>query len=71
MAKITLDNLAHSYLPKPASEGDYALKELNQDRAGPRPHPSDRTVILGPAPRTSCHSVPPAGPGEDALHTGS
>ncbi|SLN46674.1 sn-glycerol-3-phosphate import ATP-binding protein UgpC [Roseovarius gaetbuli] len=29
MAKITLDNLAHSYLPKPAGEGDYALKELN------------------------------------------
>jgi glycerol transport system ATP-binding protein len=29
MAKITLDNLAHSYLPKPAGEDDYALKELN------------------------------------------
>ena len=29
MAKITLDNLAHGYLPKPAGEGDYALKELN------------------------------------------
>ncbi|MEQ6250016.1 ABC transporter ATP-binding protein [Sulfitobacter sp. HNIBRBA3233] len=29
MAKITLDNLAHSYLPKPASEDDWALKELN------------------------------------------
>jgi glycerol transport system ATP-binding protein len=29
MAKITLDNLAHSYLPNPASEDDYALKELN------------------------------------------
>ncbi|MCV6586941.1 MAG: ABC transporter ATP-binding protein [Marinibacterium sp.] len=29
MAKITLDNLAHSYLKKPASEDDYALKELN------------------------------------------
>ena len=29
MAKITLDNLAHSYLPNPRSEGDYALKELN------------------------------------------
>jgi len=33
MAKITLDNLAHSYLPKPASEDDYALKELNHDWA--------------------------------------
>jgi glycerol transport system ATP-binding protein len=29
MAKITLDNLAHSYLPKPQGEADYALKELN------------------------------------------
>ncbi|MBD3678559.1 MAG: ABC transporter ATP-binding protein [Rhodobacteraceae bacterium] len=31
MAKITLDNLAHSYLPNPRSEDDYALKELNHD----------------------------------------
>ena len=29
MAKITLDNLAHSYLDKPKGEDDYALKELN------------------------------------------
>ncbi|WP_424974726.1 ABC transporter ATP-binding protein [Dinoroseobacter sp. S124A] len=29
MAKITLDNLAHSYLSSPKSEDDYALKELN------------------------------------------
>ncbi|WP_417726358.1 ABC transporter ATP-binding protein [Roseovarius sp.] len=29
MAKITLDNLAHSYLPRPTSEADFALKELN------------------------------------------
>ncbi|WP_424934011.1 ABC transporter ATP-binding protein [Amaricoccus macauensis] len=29
MAKITLDNLAHSYKPNPAGEDDYALKELN------------------------------------------
>jgi glycerol transport system ATP-binding protein len=29
MAKITLDNLAHSYLAKPNSEDDFALKELN------------------------------------------
>lgn len=31
MAKITLDNLAHSYMPNPSSESDYALKELNHD----------------------------------------
>ncbi len=31
MAKITLDNLAHSYLARPSSEDDYALKELNHD----------------------------------------
>jgi glycerol transport system ATP-binding protein len=31
MAKITLDNLAHSYLANPASEDDYALKEMTQD----------------------------------------
>ncbi len=31
MAKITLDNLAHSYLSNPKSEDDYALKELNHD----------------------------------------
>lgn len=31
MAKITLDNLAHSYLPNPSSEDDFALKELNHD----------------------------------------
>jgi glycerol transport system ATP-binding protein len=29
MAKITLDNLAHSYSPNPTGEDDYALKELN------------------------------------------
>jgi glycerol transport system ATP-binding protein len=28
MAKITLSNLAHSYLPKPASDADWALKEM-------------------------------------------
>ncbi|MGH1423278.1 MAG: ABC transporter ATP-binding protein [Pseudooceanicola sp.] len=31
MAKITLDNLAHSYLRKPTSEDDFALKEMNHD----------------------------------------
>jgi glycerol transport system ATP-binding protein len=29
MAKITLDNLAHSYLPRPTRDEDWALKELN------------------------------------------
>jgi len=33
MAKITLDNLAHSYYPKPKGEDDFALKELNHDWA--------------------------------------
>jgi len=31
MAKITLDDLAHSYLPDPQTEADFALKELNLD----------------------------------------
>ena len=31
MAKITFENLAHSYLPKPTGEDDYALKEMNHD----------------------------------------
>ncbi len=31
MAKITLDNLAHSYLPNPASEADFALKQMTHD----------------------------------------
>ncbi|MGB0843637.1 MAG: ABC transporter ATP-binding protein [Alphaproteobacteria bacterium] len=31
MAKITLENLAHSYLKNPSGEDDYALKELNHD----------------------------------------
>ena len=29
MTRITLDNLAHSYLPNPRSEEDYALKQLD------------------------------------------
>uniref|UniRef100_UPI0040473539 ABC transporter ATP-binding protein n=1 Tax=Yoonia sp. TaxID=2212373 RepID=UPI0040473539 len=33
MAKITLENLAHSYKPKPQHEDDFALKELNHDWA--------------------------------------
>lgn len=31
MAKITLQNLAHSYQSNPTQEGDFALKELNHD----------------------------------------
>ncbi|GIT91502.1 ABC transporter ATP-binding protein [Jannaschia pagri] len=31
MAKITLDNLAHSYLPNPTSEDQFALKQLDHD----------------------------------------
>ncbi len=29
MVQITLDNLAHSYLPNPQSEEDFALKQLD------------------------------------------
>ena len=29
MAQITLDKLAHSYLPHPKSDADFALKELD------------------------------------------
>jgi glycerol transport system ATP-binding protein len=31
MAKITLENLAHSYLPNPTREEDYALKSMDHD----------------------------------------
>ncbi|MDA5095599.1 ABC transporter ATP-binding protein [Aliiroseovarius sp. KMU-50] len=31
MAKITLSNLRHSYLPNPSSDDDYALKEIDLD----------------------------------------
>ncbi|TFL19379.1 ABC transporter ATP-binding protein [Jannaschia formosa] len=31
MAKITLDNLAHSYSPNPSGPEDYALKQLDHD----------------------------------------
>ncbi|MFT6932899.1 MAG: glycerol transport system ATP-binding protein [Paracoccaceae bacterium] len=33
MAKITFENLAHSYLPNPTAEDEFALKELNHDWA--------------------------------------
>ncbi len=31
MAKITLSNLRHSYLPNPKGPEDYALKEIDLD----------------------------------------
>ena len=33
MARITFESLAHSYLPHPAGEDDYALKEMNHEWA--------------------------------------
>lgn len=44
MAKITLDNLAHSYLPHPTSEDDFALKDLNHDWAD-----GEAYALLGPS----------------------
>ncbi|MFT6305567.1 MAG: glycerol transport system ATP-binding protein, partial [Halioglobus sp.] len=29
MAQITLDKLAHSYLPNPKSDADFALKQID------------------------------------------
>ena len=31
MARITLDHLAHSYMPNPQGEGDFALKQIDHD----------------------------------------
>jgi glycerol transport system ATP-binding protein len=42
MARITLDDLAHSYLERPAGEEDYALKELNHDW-----HDGEAYALLG------------------------
>jgi glycerol transport system ATP-binding protein len=44
MAKITLDNLAHSYLPNPKSAADYALQSLNHDWAD-----GEAYALLGPS----------------------
>ncbi len=44
MAKITLDNLAHSYLPNPTSEDDFALKDLNHVWAD-----GEAYALLGPS----------------------
>jgi len=44
MAKISLDGLAHSYLPHPAGEDDYALKELNHVWAD-----GEAYALLGPS----------------------
>jgi len=44
MARITLDALAHSYLPNPKGEEDYALKELNHVWAD-----GEAYALLGPS----------------------
>ena len=46
MAKITLDNLAHSYLPSPKGEDDFALKELNHDWPMVRHMPSWGPLVV-------------------------
>ena len=44
MAKITLKNLRHSYLPKPAGRDDFALKEIDLDW-----HDGGAYALLGPS----------------------
>ena len=44
MAKITLENLAHSYMPTPMEADDYALKTLNHDWAD-----GEAYALLGPS----------------------
>ena len=44
MAKITLSNLRHSYLPKPSQPEDYALKEIDLDW-----HDGGAYALLGPS----------------------
>ena len=44
MARITLDGLAHSYLPDPKGKQDYALKELNHVWAD-----GEAYALLGPS----------------------
>ncbi len=44
MAQITLENLAHSYLPHPRGEADYALKELDHVWAD-----GEAFALLGPS----------------------
>jgi len=44
MAQITLDNLAHSYLAKPVSNDDYALKPMNHTWAD-----GEAYALLGPS----------------------
>jgi glycerol transport system ATP-binding protein len=44
MAQITLENLAHSYLPHPKGEADYALKELDHVWAD-----GEAFALLGPS----------------------
>jgi glycerol transport system ATP-binding protein len=44
MAKITIDNLRHSYLPEPKSDGDFALKRVHLDWAD-----GGAYALLGPS----------------------
>ncbi|HMB47426.1 MAG TPA: ABC transporter ATP-binding protein [Afifellaceae bacterium] len=44
MARITLDNLRHSYLPNPSSEDDWALKQLDVEWAD-----GGAYALLGPS----------------------
>ncbi|MCP4819480.1 MAG: ABC transporter ATP-binding protein [Shimia sp.] len=44
MAKITLSNLKHSYMPAPQSASDYALKEIDLDW-----HDGGAYALLGPS----------------------
>ena len=44
MARISLDRLAHTYSAQPASEADFALKELNHDWAD-----GEAYALLGPS----------------------
>ena len=44
MAKITLSNLKHSYMPNPAGPDDYALKEIDLDW-----HDGGAYALLGPS----------------------
>ena len=44
MAKITLSNLAHSYMPRPSSDEDWALKQLDLEWAD-----GGAYALLGPS----------------------
>ncbi|MBO6814662.1 MAG: ABC transporter ATP-binding protein [Rhizobiaceae bacterium] len=44
MARITLDKIAHSYLPSPKSDADFSLKEIDHDW-----HDGGAYALLGPS----------------------